>query len=148
MPCGIFITHICSKNISEILDDVCLKPVVLQPGTFYFLALGMAWWRLSLAWDRGCCSASPARKQTARAEEQGGTNTIFPKTSQQLVDSITKEARYPDWQYHCVDATSRSLSVIFNKTAQCKVFNQNLGGGGGGGSLAGSWTNLDKEERY
>lgn len=51
-----FITHIYSQNISEILDKSCLKPVALWPGTFYFLALGKACWRLS-------CPASPVPRQ-------------------------------------------------------------------------------------
>lgn len=94
MPCGIFITHICSKNISEILDDVCLKPVVLQPGTFYFLAF------LPLAW-LGEGSALPgieavvlphlhaSRQHVQRSRE--APIQFFPKPHNNLLTALLKK---------------------------------------------------------
>lgn len=110
-----FITHIYSQNISEILDKSCLKAVALWPGTFYFLALGKACWRLS-------CPASPVPRQ------KGGVAWMspFPGASQ-AIGTVLKETWYPDWWHCCTDTTQAALPAIFHMMAECKVFNQNGG---------------------
>lgn len=115
LPCGVFITHIYSQNISEILDKSHLKPVALWPGTFYFLALGKAWWRLS-------CPASPVSRQ------KGGVArlSLSPGASQ-AIGTVLKEAWDPDWWHCCTDTTQAALPAFFHMTAECKVFYQNGG---------------------
>lgn len=69
-----FTTRIYSQNISEILDKSCLKPVALWPGTFYFLALGKACWRLSHALGRQLLSCLTC----AQTEGRSGMDVTFP----------------------------------------------------------------------